>query len=303
MTPEELKQWSETAKNFPIKEMYNDLLSPSFVKAGEALGTLMEFGTTPILPLKLLNARARLFFHNNIKRYERKLDAIEKASDVQVPEYIGMPILEKFTYLNDEYLAEMFANLLVNASFESTLSNVHPRLLTILETLSSDEAKILFALKERQFVPLIDVYITQMPKLPEKYSSMSEERKLITMGTLNGIIPFHKVRSAWNLTILQKLNGLSFPENIDLYIENLELNGLIRFLRDQHLGGLENEYSEIENEHAGGIEEIRETAIELEMDSDNQEGYKYEVELQRGYFEFTDLGNLLLKACIKDIEI
>ena len=301
MTPEGLKKIVEATDKLPVKVIYEDLFQPGLKKAGEALGTLVEFGTIPFLPLKLLNARANLLFGKNIVRYERKLEKIQNEPTIQVPEYIGIPILEKFTYLNNNVLSEAFANLLAKASFESTLGIVHPRLLSILDNLSADEAKLLVEIKDLEQIPFLDLNVIQVPNLSKDYSFLSTPKQEITLGLLNSIEQCVNVQAAYNLTGLEHKVNLDFPENIDLYIENLEFNGLIRFVRNKNSLSDTNTYNKLESDfYATSIEEFKKDVKEIEAEMGDN--FTYKAEIQYGYFHFTEIGKLFLKACINDIE-
>lgn len=302
MTPEELKKIAEVADKLPLQEIYEDLLQPGFKKVGKALGTLIEFGTIPLLPLRLLNARARYYFGKNIAVYERKLERIKNEPIIQVPEYIGIPILEKFTYLNNQVLSEAFSNLLTKASFESTLSLAHPTFITILNNLAVDEAKILYAIKDAERIPFLDMNVSKEPNLSKDFSYLSKSQQEITLGIMNSIQKFHSIQAAYNLTGLEKTLELGFPDLIDVYLENLEFNGIIKFVRDESYISESEIYEKLETEiYLNTIKEFK-TDVK-EMESDFEDNFSYIPIIQRGYFCFTEIGRLFLNACINDMEL
>src|SRR5690606_19881116 len=119
----------------------------SMKNVGEALSTVLDTANLVLLPLKLLNKKSRVYFDANIKRYSEKLNG-KNLSLTQVPQYIGLPIIDKLTYLEQNELSEAFLNLLTKASFQESLNFAHPSFLTILNNLSVDEAKILSHYKD-----------------------------------------------------------------------------------------------------------------------------------------------------------
>jgi hypothetical protein len=306
MDDKKLEKLAEAVNNLPIKEVYNDLLSPGFKKSGEALGTLMEFGTIPVLPIKLLNAKAKYYFEKHIDRYEKKLKEVKSEPVIEVPEYVGLPILEKFTYLNDEYLSEAFINLLVKASFNSSVGLAHPKFLSILDTLSSDEAKILAHISSKERIPFIDIIMERIPVQPIRLNHISQEeyKKVydIAHAISQKIDNYSNITAAFNLTIFEKEIKLQFPDKIQLYLENLEFNGLIKFYRDYSFESEKKEYLKMENAiYKDTINDYKKIAEEITEEVQN--GYAQRIEVKRGFFEFTEIGRQFVKACIKDIEV
>ncbi len=92
----------------PTDKVYEDLFQPKMKKAGEALATVIDVSNSILLPIKLLNERSKLIFESNIKRYSKKLENIDQNELQQVPEYVGLPILDKLTYISDSTLSEAF---------------------------------------------------------------------------------------------------------------------------------------------------------------------------------------------------
>src|SRR5690606_20435116 len=102
----------EYLKNIPIKELYKDLFKPGMKKAGEVLETVLDGANLILLPLKLLNSKSRIYFQKNLNTYSDKLNKITELNPTKVPQYVGLPIIDKLTYLDQNELAEAFINLL-----------------------------------------------------------------------------------------------------------------------------------------------------------------------------------------------
>ena len=285
----------------PIKEIYNDLLSPGMTKAGEALSTVLDGANLILLPLKLATEKSKIYFKKNIENYSNKLNENTELTLAKVPQYVGLPIIDKLTYLDQNELAEAFINLLTKASFNETLKLVHPTYISILNNLSADEAKILFEYRQTQRIPFIDIYIHRYIEKIKK-PNFSD----------NGIKSFNQIKeeidytfqdkedlyikAACNLTGIEKEISLMYPENIDIYIENIEHNGLIKFERESINADDIPIYSRLSDVYY--IQDIEK--IDTELKVINTE-YNLESQIRKGYIKFTELGKGFINACIKDL--
>lgn len=292
--------------NIPLSEFYNDLFKPGMQKAGEALATVIDGANLILLPLKLVNSKSRVYFDSNLKRYSDKINSNPKYTLSQVPPYVGLPILDKLIYLDENELSETFINLLTKASFEETLKFVHPAYLAILERLSADEAKILFHYKNENCIPFIDLYIhkyVEVVKKPSYFDSKDSKtaeqlKEIIAYSTQDKQSIFIKLKE--NLTGIENRIELLFPENIQLYIENLALNGLISFERKLlNKNYLKNYDDLVDKDYNSLYEECKESVDSIDKDDDE---INVELQVRKGYIEFTELGKGFLSACIKGIE-
>ena len=126
-----------------LKMVYPDLLQPSVKKIGIALENIIGLSETISLPMKLANEKANAWFNNHMKKYQEKLDSYTEDEIISVSPDIGLPIMDRLTYLENEEIAEMFVNLLVNASHKDRASKSHPSYFNTLNNISVDEARIL----------------------------------------------------------------------------------------------------------------------------------------------------------------
>jgi hypothetical protein len=181
--------------------MYKDLAQPSVQAIGKALGTVFEFGTTPLLLMKFGSDVAKLSFKKHIDAYENKINAIPEAEQIPVNPQIGVPILDKLTYTTNDEIADLFTNLLAAASSSETVNKAHPAFIHIIDSLSVDEAKILVELRGKDRIPCIDVNV---------YATDGAYGVLI----LNG-------------TSLQFKTSLLFEDNISTYLDNLTSLGIL----------------------------------------------------------------------------
>lgn len=281
-------------EQLPISEVYKDLFKPSMKKAGEALAVVMDSATLILLPLRLLNEKSKIYFQKNIERYSEKINAVENLTLTEVPQYIGLPIIDKLTYLNQEDLANAFINLLTKASFEETLIFIHPAYLDILNRISTDEAIILSKIKDN--IPYINIVIRKNPK--EEYSSD------ISISSLLEKAKFIENGYAQDSILVKQLTGieidfnLNYPNNINLYLENLKLNGLLE-IKDSYDKNEILTYQSLEKKYKNVIDEAH-SVINKVFTEDLE--YKAEIIIQYGYLQPTELGKGFLNVCIKDID-
>ncbi|WP_367755235.1 DUF4393 domain-containing protein [Flavobacterium sp. WC2430] len=285
--------------NLPTKEIYKDLFQPGMTKVGEALSTVLDSANLILLPLKLINQRSKLYFDVNIKRYSEKLEN-PNLTLTQVQPYVGLPILEKLTYLEQNELSESFLNLLAKASFEETSNLVHPAFITILNNLSADEAKILFHYYLKDRIPLIELYIRrykeEIKKPDEEAKTRDNIKRLIDYSFQDREEVF--IEYAKNLTGIENEVDLIFPKNIDLYIDNLYHNGLIEFERNLINKNDLDKYEELITKDYKKIHEKLENQLDEIRNEKNNEDLVLEIEIRKQSIKFTNLGKSFIKACI-----
>jgi hypothetical protein len=188
-----------------IKTIYEDAAQPAVRNVGKALGTIFDKPNIWLLPMWLNNEKAKAIFTRNMEKYKESLYKEEENEIVEVIPEIGVPILNKLSYIQNEDIADMFVNLLVTASVKTTEGYAHPSFVNIISNMSSDEAKILNALKTDLFLqrlfPFIDI--------------------VTTIGKKQWI------KTGAYLTSIEYRMDLLFPKNISLYFENLITLGLL----------------------------------------------------------------------------
>ncbi|NHQ68910.1 Abi-alpha family protein, partial [Elizabethkingia miricola] len=150
--------------------VYDDIISNPSKKVGETLGTIIDISNTLLWPIKWANARTRIYFVNNLKKYEEKLSRINLEKIIEVPTEISMPILERFTYVSNEEIGNAFVNLLTSASNIDTVQFAHPSFIQIIDRLSPDEARIIkyFAQQRLNVVPYITLAKYQLEQVDQK---------------------------------------------------------------------------------------------------------------------------------------
>jgi len=247
--------------------IYKDSAQPAVRKVGQALATVFEFSNTILLPLKLINEKARLNFQKHMDNYQKKLDGVESEKLIDVPLIIGTPIIDRLTYITDDEIAGLFINLLTKASSSDTINEAHPAFIHMIDRMSIDEARLIKHLSNMTFIPFINVIITRKEK-------SNEYQKL-----------------AWNLTALEFDVELLCPKNIDTYLDNLSSLKIIEsqgntYKTDELL------YKNLEEKYSKIIGECNQYAL-LSTDFNDT------CEVQKGFYEITELGKSFIRACKK----
>jgi hypothetical protein len=287
--------------NLPTKEVYKDLFQPGMQKVGQALSIVLDTATLILLPLKLLNEKARINYDLNLKRYSEKLNQSNNTL-TQVQSYVGLPIIEKLTQIGQNELSESFINLLTKASFEETASLVHPAFITILNNLSADEAKILFFYHKKDRIPYLSFYIHRYKEEIQKV----EDSVVKNAQSLKNMIDYtFQDREAVYIPYLERLTGIEneveliYPKNISLYLENLYHNGLIEFEKKLiNKNDLENYESLLNTDYSSIHSDLKKLIDEAQ--NKTNENLKFEEQIRKESIKFTNLGKSFIEACIID---
>lgn len=254
-----------------VEKIYDDALSNPSKKAGSALGTIVNIGNTLLWPIKWANERTKIYFENNLKKYEEKLNQIPEDKITEVPTEISMPILERFTYTSNEELSNAFVNLLSKASSIDHANKAHPGFIQVIDRLSPDEAILLKYLSTVDSIAKIDLRYYEYFNDPKKKTQY-----------------VHLLKDA---TLLVNNVNFKFPENVELYLENLISLGLLQE-RDYYHTDLNNDFLEIEDLHKKYLDAHFENIDPKDLSKAKVVG--------KGMFEKTNYGRLFIAACIQD---
>ena len=152
---EEEKQIIDAAKALGlgelVPEVYRDMLQPAARQIGEGLTTIAKAVRLSLAPLE-----AGIWGYEQIKEWlsirVTRILADRKTKRIETPPLsVAGPLIFQLIFAKDESeLKELYASLLASA-MDSSGSVVHPSFVTIIQQLTSDEAKIL-------------MYIAQFPE-------------------------------------------------------------------------------------------------------------------------------------------
>lgn len=245
-----------------LGQIYTDLAQPSVKAVGQALGTVFEFSTSFLLPVKLLNEKFKMNFKKRITEYEKKLEEIPEEKRCEVHPQVGTPIIEKLSYTTNDEIADLFTTLLANASNIDMVNTAHPAFISIIERLSPDEARIIKYLKGKEDIQYCD--FRGNVKNGNGYNTIIEHATLIPQEV-----------------------HLAFPKNVNAYLANFVSLGILfdmvgTYRIDQTI------YNKIKEFY--GFEKLK-TQLAPNV-------FK-EVVANNSYYKVTDFGKLFIQACIK----
>ena len=258
------KDLIETITGTPnvLGQLYSDLASPTAKAIGNALGTVFEFSTSFLLPVKLLNEKFKANFAKRLEDYKAKLQEIPEDRRCEVHPQIGVPIIERLSYTTTEEIADLFTTLLSCASDKDKTNLAHPSFIGIIEHLSSDEARIIQYLKGKSFFEYCDVR-----------GNLKNGKGFIVLLAKQTLIP--------------KYVYLEYPQNAQAYLSNLESLGIIVNQIGMHKT---DESGEKEIKDYIGYEGLNNLLVPNRYTS---------LYLHRGFFDVTELGKMFIDACIK----
>ena len=252
------------AGQFPglMREVYGDLAKPGVRQVGKALGTVLELGNTALWPVAWANERTRIALETNLEKYRKKLASTPEEEICEVAPELGVPIAEKFAYVTNEELSEMYTELLAKASQVQNAGLAHPGFVNTINNLSPDEAILLRAIRNFELTPFIEVRLKKKGK--------------------NEWIILHPM-----FLTLPCFKDMRFVNNVSAYFSNLEGLGIIDkridiFIADDTL------YEPLEEHATKRYLQVEEASI------------GHELSFQRGKIETTLLGRMFVKACIAE---
>lgn len=225
-----------------FKTIYPDIAKPGAQKVGVALETVLDFSNTILLPLKLVNEKSKIFFQKHMETYSKKMSEIPEGEVVPVTPELGLSIMDELLKVTNDDLANLFTNLLVNASTREGAGNAHPSFINVIKSLSADEAKIIHYLGVSK----------------ADYFRFIRWDKVMNGGSIALTDEFSDLRNAVEL---------NFKDNHIFYINNLKnlgiLNSETSYLENEtHIyEGLENEYSELKETYENILKESPEKGV------------------------------------------
>lgn len=182
-----------------IKQIYLDGVQQPVQQVGHIATDIIKMLRLFTYPIQLAASyQDRLF-----KRLDKVRDAVPENNQIEAPASLAGPILEKFRYLEDEnYLTELYMNLLSRAIDKERINEAHPAFPNIIDQLSPDEAMLLFM-------------IGTEPLKIEYNEDIDKEKSILINRKIN------KDNS--------DLTKINFPNHFEMYIDHLKSLNLVRW--------------------------------------------------------------------------
>jgi len=197
---------TELVKQVPIKEIYQDGLSPAVQETGSALTDFVKTMRLALAPLQFTAALQDRY----VKFLDRSVRQIpEDRRILPAPQILG-PVLEAIKYEPDDTLITAMYNELLSKAFDrQTAEEAHPAFAPLIKQLSLDEAIILKIIYEKYL--LNDHYKYQYTDDYDRGTNRFFNRKV-------------------EIDELPRTD-LRNPENLLIYLEHLDKLGLASVLQ------------------------------------------------------------------------
>jgi hypothetical protein len=195
-----------------LRLIYSDLAQPGVKQVGMALETVFGLGNTLLIPVRLLNEKASAALHSNMEKLRARLSVIPEEDIQQVAPEVGVPVLERLTYVTDDFISELFVELLSKASTPQNADAAHPAFISIIDNICPDEALLIKALSTRA----VNRY--------GEYAFHAAKVDYVRPGYKN--VAYDPVSFLLDPHILKKVS-LQYPDYVAAYIQNLKRLGLI----------------------------------------------------------------------------
>ena len=258
MADDNLTSFIKTAPELLVL-IYKDLAQPGVIKVGQALSTVLDLTNTILLPFKLLNEKTRITFEHNLRTYKQRIEEIPNDKICEVPPEIGIPILDKLTYVTDESISNLFINLLAKASSTDSNHLAHPSFINCINSLSPDEAIIIDYLSDKSSFPFIEV------------KAFKKANHITIM----------------EIALVDMPSTLTFTNNIEAYLNNLSGLGIITTSPGEHLSD-ENLYAKLIEKFGNVHTFLKDTCVKAGYDK---------VDYGKGVFHITKYGRMFIQAC------
>ncbi|MFZ2226436.1 MAG: DUF4393 domain-containing protein [Candidatus Moraniibacteriota bacterium] len=263
MNKDEINAASELAKEV-IKPVYEDAIKPAALEVGQSLRTISGMINVALTPVAVMVHGFKIIEENLKTRLENKLSNVKSENIVEPPLSVVGPLIDKYKYAYDnQYLSEMFVNLLACAMNKDKIQNAHPSFVNIISELSSDEAKLIKTISKESFLPKIDLKLE--------------------LDSGNGYIIIYS-----DFTLLGEIASLDNADLTPSYLNNLRRLGIINYSDTMsETYTKESVYEELINHQ--NIKRLIET---YPKDS--------KITTQKGIIKITNFGRMFISAVIRD---
>ncbi len=130
-----------------VKKIYDDGLSGSVQETGKMLTDFIKTARLFTAPIQLLAS----YQDRLSKHFEGVRNSVPEENQIEAPASLSGPIIERLKYLeNDNYLTDLYLNLLSRAIDRERVNEAHPAFFHIIDQLSPDEAYFLFRLRDKE---------------------------------------------------------------------------------------------------------------------------------------------------------
>ncbi|KIA96367.1 hypothetical protein OC25_00970 [Pedobacter kyungheensis] len=175
-----------------VKKIYEDVASQPLQEVSKVAVDVVKAFRLFTAPIQL----AAAYQDRLIKYLEKVRGNVKEENQIEAPASIAGPVLDRIKYLEeDNYLTDLYLNLLSRAIDKERINEAHPAFFHIIDQLSPDEAHFLFLLRDKE------IDITSHQDFDAKLKKFSNYQ--ITKSSI-------------------PLNQFMFNENFHMYYSHLE---------------------------------------------------------------------------------
>lgn len=172
------KLLENVGKELPIKEMYSDLLKPSFSRLGKLGDDILKFVALPFTFLGMTADELELKYKGFVSQ---AINKVPEEKRIKPSPLVAGPLLEHVKYLFNEekeiILQKMFAELLGNASNSDIKEQVQPSYVHTLKQLTWKEAELLQLIyKHQEDIRCLGVIFRRLNNVDKDYISVFSEK-------------------------------------------------------------------------------------------------------------------------------
>jgi hypothetical protein len=126
-----------------VKKIYEDGASQPVQETGKMLSDFIKAARLFTAPIQLLAS----YQDRLSKHFEKIRNSVSEENQIEAPASLSGPIIDRLKYLEDNnYLTELYVNLLSRAINKERVNEAHPAFFHIIDQLSPDEAILLYSI-------------------------------------------------------------------------------------------------------------------------------------------------------------
>ena len=248
-----------------VENAYDDTLKQPLQSSSNAITTLVDFfHNTVLYPMQQYNLYAKDKLQNYANELENRAKAIPSENLVNSRVNILGPTIDGLKYnLDEEYIKEMFTNILVSDMDKSKRSRVLPSYIEIVKQLSKEDVEFLLLLKKYNHFASIGIVLKRINEKGLKY--------------LDKFIMYDYIKNS-------NVPQFNIKQLDPLIIDNLTYLNLIETDYETYYPKKEDEYENLFN--------IAKKAY-FNIDTST-----YTIDYEKGLVEFTKFGKNFIDICL-----
>lgn len=260
----------KTALPKTVHDAYKDAAQPlakEVGKFGQLIGRAVNLVASPI---DYIVTKGELAMQSAKEELKQRVEKIPPEFRQEPKLNIAIPAVEGLKVAaDDEELKNLFLSLLEKSMDSRQASSIIPAYAKVIQQMSADEARLLlYIYPGNDAYPIVSIY--------RQYNDASKPS--------NG----GEILVERNLTLIGFKASCTSPQQISIYLDNLQRLGLI-FIPEDRYYILDEIYKELE-----------ESDLVLSKKADIEKTQPHKCRIKRGVIELTDFGKGFCKACSID---